>query len=183
VINGGEVLRDPSNSPLWDDMICVMEDFLFSRDNSHDKGRMLERCVLKEDRAGMIYLFATYVGFVPYFETDFEGGVFRAVQSESGSTLLLSFGAPSFYSLQAMVMCWSVEGRSELLQVLCDTSGIPKQLVRFAIFELRYATREDFQLPVTITRTQNPSFITDNLISFWNPLDVDLLYSTSDQVL
>ena len=171
------MLRDGQYTPLCEDIVCVVEEFLFSRNRSRGKDRMLERCLLEDDVDGVVYLFETYVGSVPFTGTDFERRVFRSAYNSRAVALLLSFGDPSNRTLKSMVMCWALEGRSELLQVLCETlEKIPRILVGMAKHELRYARRGDWPDAEKYMRMfETPSF--------WDPLDHDYLLKTSDELL
>ena len=127
----------------------------------------------EEDLDGVVHLFTTYVGSVPYGGTPFERRVFRAARSVLAIDLLLSFGNPSFYTLEFMVMCWAVEGRSELLQVFCDRLNIPGFLVGCAIYEIRSSKRGDWKVPEKYLHWP----------TFWEPLDIDVLLTTNKDVL
>ena len=172
----GGVLRDARYTPLGEDLVCVVEEFLFSRNRSRGKERQLERCLLEDDFDGVVHLFETFVGSVPYVGTAFERRVFRSAQSVRAVTLLLSFGEPSFFTLEPVVMCWAIEGRSELLRVLCANLEIPRPLLGRAKCELGLSQREDWPSPETyLDMFDDPSY--------WDFLDLNYLHKKSKQTL
>ena len=107
--------------------------------------------------------------------SEFERRVFHAVKKLHMFQLLLSFHSPSVSACESLIMCWSVEGRLELLKELRDRVidyREQKILVWFAICELRFAKRINYLSPVTDT-------FASTVPSFWRYLDVKFLKRTS----
>ena len=163
---------------VYEDVACLVEDFLFSRKLCCDD-HMLFQCLREDDFDGVTYMLHVYVQPFHYAGTDFEQRLFSSALSVNMLAWLWSIAPPTLHVLLSTFLCCACEGRGDLLQFMCQTSTVPKGLLEFTLTELREVIRRQDLLPTP----------TDSTWVYWGPtwyyayLDVRFLESVGGKVM
>ena len=160
---------------LGSDVVCTLENFLFSRDASRGFGHMLEECVREEDFDGIIFLLSGR--FVLSSERFLSMQVFRAVRSTFILKLILSFGLPHDCAYMTSIMFYCIHGQPTLLEYFCTSLNVPKFMLNIAHEELTYCDGIEYKIP-----TLNPNNPCANLDP-WEVVNNELLDSLGPKTL
>ena len=140
----GGVLRDPRYFPLYEDVVCVIEDFLFTRDLWKVYNHGLFKEVLREnDYDLVVHCLHTWV-FVPsvlYTDTYLERISYRYAESTRMLQFLISLSIPGPETVQHLVVFYALAGRCELLEFVCQRWELPARLFERALSHVAVANR------------------------------------------
>ena len=137
----GGVLRDPRYFPLYEDVVCVIEDFLFTRDLWETRDRLCQKALSEDDYDVVVHLFRTWV-FVPsmlYTDTYLERMCFRYAESTRMLQLLISLSIPGVETVLHLVVFYALAGRCELLEFVCQRWELPARLFERALSHVKAA--------------------------------------------
>jgi len=107
----------------------------------------LEGFLREEDYDCIVYVLVSCLHRAPNLGTFLPVGTLRCVRSTHSLRLLLVFGQLSSESVRETVMFYSVSGRVDLLQIMCERFDLSGELLAVTIHELRESVRGDYTLP------------------------------------
>ena len=164
---------------LYEDIACLVEDFLFSRTSWCCYNCMAKRCLLEDDFDGVTYIFHFHVRPFHYAATFLELDFFRSALSVNALAWLCSFGPPTLSVLISTFLCAACEGRVDLIQFLCQTLTVPRELVELAVGELRWLVRERQLFPLPA----DASYMYYGQVWYYEALHSDFLVTVGEEVL
>ena len=147
----GGVLRDPRCFPLYEDVVCLIEDFLFTRDLWETRNRLFQQALSEDDYDVVVHLFHTWV-FIPsvlYTDTYLERMCFRYAESTRMLQLLISLSIPGAETVLHLVVFYALAGRCELLEFVCQRWELPARVFERALCHVKAANnyRRYFEPP------------------------------------
>ena len=169
----GGLLREVQDPPLCEELVCLVEEFLFSRAVSCGTSHMMIAAVRESDLDCITHLFTRSGCDVIFLDEDLAKEMFYRVPSDLVLKWLLSFGEPPFYGGMIWVIEWYyLHGLKDLLKCLLTSIRYPdaRASLGSVIHDLSYCNGIEYGTP-----GQNPACPESE--EAFDPIDPVLLVS------
>ena len=147
---------------LYEELACVVEDFLFSRSLVYNDFAFLRECVDDEDFDGIAYLFhvdPALQDWIPRYSS-YMRDLFHEMTSARILDWLLWYVTPGRELRGATLVTYAHAGQWEMLQRMCEVDGYaPLEYVNIAMFVLRFASWDHRMLSRMFPISMDVSFL------------------------